>query len=92
MKDIPIEIIYGTLAIMGGVARYLKGFIDGQKFSVGIFVASAVVAGFSGFMFALLGESLNLPHTMTNVMAGIGGFFGDQSLKFIMETIQRKIK
>lgn len=92
MKEVPIEIIYGILAVMGGVARYLNSFVNGQKFRFSVFLASAVVAGFSGFMFALLGESLALPSAMKNVMAGIGGFFGEQSLKFIMEIIQRKIR
>ncbi len=92
MKDLPIEIIYGTIAVMGGVARYLDGYINGGKFRFSVFLASAVVAGFSGFMFALLGESLNLPNAMKSVMAGVGGFFGEQTLKFIMEIIQRKVK
>ena len=93
MKDIPIEIIYGILAIAGGIARYLNSFVvEGQKFRFSILLASAFVAGFSGFMFALIGESLHLPLTMTHVMAGIGGFFGEQTLKFIFEMMQKKIK
>ena len=93
MKDVPIEIIYGVLAIGGGIARYLNSYVAGrEKFKAGILVASAFVAGFSGFMFALIGESLNLPTTMTHIMAGVGGFFGEQTLKLVFEIVQKKIK
>ena len=85
-----MEIVYGILAIAGGVARYLNSYVNGQKFKLGIFFASAVVAGFSGFMFALLGGTMNLPQTLISVMAGVGGFFGDQTLKFIMEYVTKK--
>jgi hypothetical protein len=90
MKEVPVEVIYGALAVTGGVARYLNSFVNGQKFKFSIFIASAVVAGFSGFMFALLGGTMNLPQPLISVMAGVGGFFGDQTLKFIMEYIVKK--
>ncbi len=90
MKNIPIEIIYGAIAVAGGIARYLNGYVKGEKFKLSILVASAMVAGFSGFMFALLGQSWNLPPPLINVMAGVGGFFGEQTLKFIMESIEKR--
>ena len=91
MKNIPIEIIYGAIAIAGGIARYLNGYINGEKFKLRILIASAIVAGFSGFMFALMGQNMNMPAQFINVMAGVGGFFGEQTLKFIMENIEKKI-
>lgn len=90
MKEVPVEIIYGALAVAGGIARYLNSFVNGQKFRFSIFMASAVVAGFSGFMFALLGQSMAFTPTMIHIMAGVGGFFGDQTLKFLMEYVSRK--
>lgn len=90
MRDIPVEIIYGIGAVAGGVARYLKSYVSGEKFKLSIFTASAFIAGFSGLMFALLGETMGVPVTMIHVMAGIGGFFGDQTLKFIMESITKR--
>lgn len=93
MKDAPIELIYGMLAVAGGIARYLNGYVvGGEKFKFTILLASAFVAGFSGFMFALIGESLDLPVVMTHIMAGIGGFFGEQTLKLVFEIVQKKIK
>jgi hypothetical protein len=91
IEQIPVELIYGIIAVLGGCARYLNSFASGKKFHFTVFLASAFVAGFSGYMFALLGESLNLPATMTHIMAGVGGFFGEQTLKFIYEWLQNKI-
>ncbi len=87
-----VEWIYGVLAIAGGCARYLNGFVDGHKFSFRVFLASAFVAGFSGYMFALLGETMNLPAPMPSIMAGTGGFFGEQSMKLILEYISHRTK
>ena len=94
MKYLPIEpvqFIYGVVAICGGVARYLRGFADGTPFSLSIFMASAFISGFSGYMFALLGVSMNLPEPMLFIMAGTGGFFGDQTMKLIYEWTKNKI-
>lgn len=90
MKELPVEVLYVVVAVVGGIARYLNSFILGQKFRFSIFVASAIVAGFSGCMFALLGQTMSLPTTMVHIMAGVGGFMGDQTLKFIMEYVTSK--
>lgn len=90
LRQLPIEIFVVFIAVMGGVARYLNGYTNGAPFKFSIFVASGIVAGFSGWMFALFGETLQMPQEMLFVMAGTGGFFGEQTLKFIMESITRK--
>jgi len=87
----PIQFVYGVVALCGGVARYLNGVAsNGMNFNFGIFCASAFVSGFSGYMFALLGLTLSLPQNLVFIMAGTGGFFGDQTMKLIMEYIQAK--
>ena len=93
MSDSPIDIVqvmYGFLAILGGVARYLKSYIDGAPFSLSVFLASAVVSGFSGYMFALMGISMNMPQPIIYMMSGTGGFMGDQSMKLVFEWLQSK--
>ena len=90
LKHFPVEVLYGFVAIAGGVARYLNGYVTGQKFKLSIFLASAFVAGFSGYMFALLGESMQMPQGWLFMMAGVGGFFGEQTMKFIMEIVTKK--
>ncbi len=91
LSKIPVQALYTVTAATGGVARYLNSFKDGKvRFSLSFFVASAFVAGFSGLMFALLGESLNLPSPLPYIMAGVGGFFGDQTMKFLLEYFTQK--
>jgi hypothetical protein len=91
IQKIPIQGLYAFVAAIGGVARYLNSYKNGQvHFSVSIFIASAFVSGFSGLMFALLGTSMALPSPLPYIMAGVGGFFGDQTMKFIMEYLSKK--
>lgn len=90
LKHLPVEIFFVLIAFMGGTARYLNGYTNGAPFKLGIFLASGVVAGFSGWMFALFGNTMNLPQEMLFVFAGTGGFFGEQTLKYIMESITKK--
>ena len=90
LKHLPIELLFVAVAFFGGIARYLNSYTNGAPFKLGIFIASGLVAGFSGWMFALFGVSLQLPEPMLFVMAGTGGFFGEQTLKFIMEQLTKK--
>lgn len=90
IKHFPVEIIYATIAIGGGIARYLNGFANGVPFKLSIFLASAFVAGFSGVMFAYMGISLSLPAPFIYMMAGTGGFFGEQTMKLVMEYLSKR--
>lgn len=92
MKQFQLEIIYGVLATIGGIARYLNEYNQTGKFAVKHFIASTIVSGFSGYMFALLGLSLDLPQPFLFMMAGTGGFMGEQALKFVSEYVSGKIK
>ena len=92
MKHISIEILYGLIAVAGGIARYLAGYKNGHPFNIKIFISSIFISGFSGYMFALMAISINMPVPMQFMMAGTGGFFGDQAMKHILEYVQNKIK
>lgn len=87
----PVQIIYGLVAVCGGVARYLSTYASGAPFNAAYLAASAFVSGFSGYMFALLGVSMNLPEPMLFMLAGVGGFFGDQTMKLILEVVSKKV-
>ncbi len=94
LKNIPIEpaqFIYTGVAIGGGIARYLNSYIRGGGFNFYILCASVFVSAFSGYMFSLVGLSLALPTTFISIMAGVGGFFGDQTMKMVLEYVQGKI-
>lgn len=93
--QVPVEVffqlVYGFIAVCGGAARYLRGYADGVPFRFSIFVASMFFAGFSGWIFSLIGQSMMLPDPITFGMAGIGGFFGDQTLKLALEYFAAKV-
>lgn len=87
----PVEFLYTAIAVVGGVARYLNSFAAGQvPFKLSVLLASAFMAGFSGMMFALVGDSLHMPNPIPYIMAGVGGFFGDQTMKLILEYVSKK--
>lgn len=88
----PPELIYVVIATMGGVARYLNSFANGSPFKLSVFLASGFVAGFSGLMFAQLGIVMGFSDVFIFMLAGMGGFFGEQSLKLIMEIVKDKIE
>lgn len=87
----PVQYLYGIVAVVGGVARYLTGTKNGVPFSFSIFMASAFVAGFSGWMFAQVGTSMRMPQELLFIMAGTGGFMGEQTMKLIAEWLQGKV-
>jgi len=87
--ELPASASYGIIAIAGGVARYLRGFVDGKKFKLTVFVASGFVAGFSGLMFAFFGIEMGVHQTTIYIMSGVGGFFGEQTMKLILEHFEK---
>jgi hypothetical protein len=87
LKQLPVEVLFVFIACFGGVARYLNGYTNGVPFKFGIFLASGVSAGFSGWVFASFGSTMNLPLEMLFVMAGTGGFFGEQTMKYVLESV-----
>jgi len=92
IKQIPMEFAYGTLAILGGAARYFTVYAQEGKFNFRAFLASTFASGFSGYMFSLLGISLALPQPFIFMLAGVGGFMGDNAMKFLAEYVTKKIK
>lgn len=89
-KEFPTELVFVFLAIGGGIARYLNGYTNGIPFNLGMFAASSAVSGFSGLMFSFLGNSMGFPLQIVYIMAGTGGFMGDQTMKFLFEYFKKK--
>ena len=87
LKNLPVELFLVILAVCGGCARYLSAYTTGTPFKLSIFLASGAVAGFTGYIFAVFGATMALPQHMLFVMAGIGGFFGEQTMKFVLESV-----
>lgn len=88
MKHIPEEIFYVGLAMSGGVAKYLTSFKDKHgRFAWSALFMASFVSGFSGYMFALFGQSISLPDNLLFMLAGMGGFMGEYALRFLGELI-----
>lgn len=88
MHKIPTEIIYIALATAGGIARYLSSYREKHhKFTWGALFVASFVSGFSGYMFALFAKSIALPQTLVYMLAGMGGFLGENALRFLGEYI-----
>mgnify|MGYP003436553482 FL=1 len=81
-----------VIACIGGIAKYLQGYLKGRKFSLAHLLASCFVSGFSGFIFALFGKAMNLPADYLYVTAGVGGFMGSSAIDLVAESIKRKLE
>lgn len=92
LKDIPAQLIFMVIAIAGGVARYLTGYANGTPFKFSILIAASLAAGFSGMMFYYVGVALNLPVPFLAMMAGTGGFYGEQTMKLVLEYASRNLQ
>lgn len=92
LKEVPVQVVYVSIAVIGGMARYFNSFADGKiPFKFSILMASAFAAGFSGMMFALVADSMALPNPIPHIFAGVGGFFGEQTMKLVMEWASGRI-
>lgn len=90
---IPPQFVYVILAGAGGIARYLSAYEKRNgKFAWGALFVAGFVSGFSGYMFALLGISTSMPQPMIYMLAGIGGFMGENALRFMAEYLMDKFK
>lgn len=91
-KAVPVGVMYTVLAMIGGTARYLVQYTKGTPFKLTMFVSNILISGFSGYMFAIFGTSMDFPPHMLVVMAGIGGFLGVNAIELIVEHISKKVK
>lgn len=90
--DLHTDFIFAALAGMGGVAKYLHQYVNGQAFQIGIFIANIFISGFSGLMFSHLGEAVGLSQELLFVCAGVGGAAGWQVIEHMMVILKDKIK
>jgi hypothetical protein len=76
------ELLWIVLAVIGGIARYLDSYLKGgHPPKLGLLIAHAAVAGFSGFMVAQ--TVLHFSPDWALVAAGVGGYMGTQGLDWI---------
>lgn len=94
MKNLfPPEILYVSIAAVGGVARYLNLYLMEGQFAWKHFIAHILVSAFSGFMFYQFAvEILGLPNGAMALVSGMGGWMGVEALKMVEIMMKRKLK
>lgn len=84
------EITWVVLAMIGGISRYLDGYLkSGTAPKVGLLITHAMVSGFSGYMVAQV--MLKFHPDWALIAAGIGGYLGTQGLDFLARVMKKKI-
>lgn len=92
LVDLHTDMIFAALAGMGGVAKYLHQYVNGQAFQISIFVSNIFISGFSGLMFSHLGSAVGLSQELLYVCAGVGGAAGWQVIEHMMLILKDKLK
>ena len=89
LLQVAAELLWITLAMVGGIARALDRYLHGGVFpGIGMLFAHAAVSGFSGYMMAQV--LLRLAPEWALIGAGIGGYLGTQGLDWVMLIIQER--
>ena len=84
------DIMWVLLAMAGGVAKYLDGYIrTGLLPSLGMLCAHAAVSGFSGYMVAQV--IIRFSPDWALVAAGVGGYLGTQGLDFASAVLKSRV-
>lgn len=92
VKNLPVvEAAYAIIAVVGGVARYLAGYLKGEKFNIYHFGAHAFVSGFSGYIFAHLSGLIGLNSNSVFFIAGLGGFMGTKAIELIIKRVDKTV-
>lgn len=86
------EILYSGLAALGGIAKHANEYLKTGKVAPKRLVASAFISGFSGLMFYNVAVSIGMDSNSIAVVSGIGGWMGNDGIKFIWEFICNHIK
>ncbi len=84
-----IEILYVTVSALGGLAKYLNGYLRGKRFDLWKLLASMLVSAFSGVTCAHL--ALLIKPGWEIIAASVGGFMGGEAMTFLATWLGKKL-
>lgn len=85
------ELAWISLAVVGGVARYLDTYLKGGTAPKwGMILANGFVSGFAGYMASAI--ALKVQPDWAFVAAGIGGYLGTQGLDWISTVVKTRFE
>ena len=85
------DLAWVMIAILGGIANYLDGFLKGKQTpTIGRVFAHAFVSGFSGYIVAQV--FLLVRPEWAFVTAGIAGYLGTQALDVVADVLRKRAK
>lgn len=83
------DLSWALIALMGGVARYLDGFLKGQQTPTWSRIAAhAFVSGFSGYMVAQV--AVLIKPEWSFISAGVAGYLGTQALDMVADLMRQR--
>lgn len=84
-----IEILYVIISALGGLAKYLNGYLRGKRFDLWKLLASMLVSAFSGVTCAHL--ALIIRPGWEIIAASVGGFMGGEAMTFLATWLTKKL-
>ena len=84
------EVFWVILAVLGGLARSLDGYVKSGVFPrVSMLAAHIAISGFAGFMMAQL--LLKIAPGWEHIGAGVGGYLGTQGIDWMAQAIKARL-
>ena len=92
LNRIPVEVIYVSVAAVGGLTRYLQIYLSSGEFSYRKLIAHMTISAFSGYMFFLFGLNIvGVPESAAAIVAGVGGWMGADAMKALEAWLQERL-
>lgn len=87
-----IWVITATLAVFGGLARYLQQLMQGEEFKWLHLFAHLFIGGFTGVSMAKIAMVFGLGADGAHLIAAWGGVVGLKGFEFVQLLLEKKIK
>lgn len=80
-RNVVLEIVYVSVAALGGAAKYLHGYLNGKQFEFWKLLASVVVSVFTGVTAAHVSEMVR--PGWEKIVCAVFAFLGGEGMNFL---------